>query len=299
MSQLDDPANRKLYTHTGSSSLLANGTNALTIANGAVTPTMLGLAAGNNATRDMLINWARGYQNGDSTQPQIQFMGDPIHGVPGIVTYGGTSASPDTVVFVPTNDGFLHAIVGQSATGPLGTGAGGQELWAFIPPELLPRLQNLAKITAAPHTYGLDGDVRVLKYDANKDGIVNGSDYVYLFFGMRMGGNHYYGLDVTDRNNPRLMWNIGPAQLPGIGQTWSPPVIAKVIVTAPANNNAQKHVLIFGGGYDINQDDAPNAYSTDNEGNRVFMVDAETGNRLWYAGNNAGANLVLSTQARR
>ena len=230
--------------------------------------------------------------------PKIQFMGDPIHGVPGIVTYGGTAANPDTVVFVPTNDGFLHAIVGQSATGPLGTGAGGQELWAFIPPELLPRLQNLAKITAAPHTYGLDGDVRVLKYDANKDGIVNGSDYVYLFFGMRMGGNHYYGLDVTDRNNPRLMWNIGPAQLPGIGQTWSPPVIAKVTVTAPANNNAQKYVLIFGGGYDINQDDAPNAYSTDNEGNRVFMVDAETGNRLWYAGNNAGANLVLSTAGK-
>ena len=42
---------------------------------------------------------------------------------------------------------------------------------------------------------------------------------------MRMGGNHYYALDVTDPTNPKLMWNIGPAQLPGIGQTWSTPVI--------------------------------------------------------------------------
>jgi len=134
--------------------------------------------------------------------------------------------------------------------------------------------------------------VQVLKYDANNDGIVNGSDFVWLFFGMRMGGTHYFALDVTNRNAPKLMWDISPAELPQGGQTWSPPVITKVSVTSPANVNSQKYVLIFGGGYDTTQENQ--GYSTDGMGNRVFMVDAETGALLWHAGNDAGANLQLA-----
>jgi type IV pilus assembly protein PilY1 len=286
ISQLDAPDARNMYTNVGSSVNLTDSSNSLEIANTELTHAALGVPNG-SSERERLIRWARGYQNGDPLLPQIKSMGDPMHSQPGVVTYSGTEEDPFTVVFTATNDGFLHAFVGNEAT-PTG---GGRELWSFIPEDLLPRLSNLSKFTAGAHSYGLDGDIRVLKYDANQDGLVNGSDYVYLFFGMRMGGSNYYALDVTDPEYPKMLWTRGPGELPGVGQTWSPPEIAKVKVNAPANTNAEKYVLIFGGGYDPTQENQP--YSADSVGNRLFMLDAQSGNLLWYAGNNTGANLVL------
>jgi type IV pilus assembly protein PilY1 len=228
------------------------------------------------------INWARGFDiddvDGDGSKlDQVKFMGDPMHGRPAVVSYGQTSSTPpesNTVVYMPTNDGFLHAIKGP-------TSGGGTELWAFIPPELLNRLGTLQSKDSAAHTYGLDGDVRVLKMDKNQNGIVDTGDYVYLFFGMRGGGNRYYALDVTDPVQPKLLWNIGGAELPGIGQTWSPPVLTRVNVQS-GNTDAEKFVLIFGGGYDTTQESQ--SYSTDGVGNRIYMVEAKTGTLLWSAG---------------
>ena len=101
---------------------------------------------------------------------------------------------------------------------------------------------------------------------------------------MRAGGNRYFALDVTDRNDPRLLWSIGATELPGVGQSWSPPTIARVSVGTggSANTSAERFVLIFGGGYDTGQETQP--YKTDAVGNRIFMVDAESGNRLWFGG---------------
>ena len=62
-------------------------------------------------------------------------MGDPMHSVPQVVTYGGTAAAPIDVAFVATNDGFLHAINAADASGA--------ELWSFVPQELLSRLKPL------------------------------------------------------------------------------------------------------------------------------------------------------------
>jgi type IV pilus assembly protein PilY1 len=236
------------------------------------------------------VNWVRGKDvddadhddNRDETVAR-KFMGDPIHGRPAVVTYGKTTDTPpasDTIVYLPTNDGFLHAIRGVTDTGK----GGGKELWAYSPPELLTRLGGLRQTIASNHSYGLDSDVRVLKTDKNQNGIVDGTDVVYLFFGMRAGGNHYYALDVTKPTAPQLMWNIGPAQLPGVGQTWSPPVVARVNVGGAGGNSSDpdKFVLIFGGGYDTRQESQ--TYSADTVGNRIYMVDAKSGRLLWSAG---------------
>ncbi len=91
-----------------------------------------------------------------------------------------------------------------------------------MPPELLSRVQTLRKSSAGSHTYGLDGDIRVLRMDKDQNGKIDTGDRVWLFFGMRAGGNHYYGIDVTIPSAPTLLWNIGPAQLPNVAQTWSP-----------------------------------------------------------------------------
>ena len=37
-------------------------------------------------------------------------MGDPLHSQPAAVVYGGTAADPDLIVYMATNDGYLHAI---------------------------------------------------------------------------------------------------------------------------------------------------------------------------------------------
>jgi type IV pilus assembly protein PilY1 len=67
----------------------------------------------------------------------------------------------------------------------------------------------------------------------------------------------------------------------GLGQSWSTPVVTRVNVT-DKTQNADKLVLIFGGGYDVTQDNV--GYNTDDVGNRIFMVDAINGNVLWHAG---------------
>jgi type IV pilus assembly protein PilY1 len=137
-------------------------------------------------------------------------------------------------------------------------------------------------------SYGLDGDVRVLRFDSNQNGIIEASagDKVWIYFGMRRGGRFYYALDVTDRNTPHLLWKLGPDALPGVGETWSTPAITRVRID-DATQNGEKFVLLMGGGYD----DAEENYNftTDTSGHRIFMVDAATGNLLWYAGGPGGA----------
>jgi type IV pilus assembly protein PilY1 len=110
---------------------------------------------------------------------------------------------------------------------------------------------------------------------------------------MRRGGRYYYAVDVTDRSHPRLMWKLGPNDLPGVGETWSAPVITRVRING-ATQNGENLVLIMGGGYDGAEENVN--FTTDATGNRLFMVDAKSGALLWYAGGGGGSgapDLVL------
>ncbi len=287
------PAARNVYTfigaNPGSPANLTGSASAVADANTALTDAMLGIGASGDPTRADLINWIRGQDvqdefpwspdigNGDTSERR-RAMGDPIHAQPAIVIYGGSVATPDiddAAAFVPTNDGFLHAIDTET----------GQELWSFIPQEFLAEQKNLyLNVTPASKNYLLDGEIRVLKFDVNGDGIVTAAsgDRVILYFGQGRGGSSYFALDVTDKTSPQFMWSIGPTQLPGIGQAWSTPAIARVNVSGETQNS-QKLVLVVGGGYD-NIEDNTNYVAADTSGNRIFMVDALRGTLLWSAG---------------
>jgi type IV pilus assembly protein PilY1 len=291
--ELPAPGTRNVYTYIGANpgstpALLTAAASAFVDDNNLITDAMLGLAAptANDPTPANLIAWIRGADvldqyplddpNGIRTE-QRRDMGDPIHAQPAIVIYGGTVATPnldDAAAFVPTNDGYLHAV--DTVTG--------DELWTFIPQEFI-RLQYdlFTNNLDDGKSYALDGEIRVLKFDVNGDGIVTpaSGDRVILYFGMGRGGNGYYALDVTDKTAPRYMWHINSTQLPGVGQTWSVPTIARVDVSG-ATQNSQKLVLVIGGGYDPVQDSA--GYNLDSTGNRIFIVDALTGALLWSAG---------------
>lgn len=292
---------RNVYTYwSGSASTtLTNVTNSVSSTNLLlVANLLLSQPLGGPLPTDV-ISWARGVDvrdedaDGVTLEPRNR-MGDPLHARPATVIYGGTTASPninDAVVFAATNEGYVHAL------DPV-TGA---ELWSFIPDMMLPKLYDLyANPASSTKFYGVDGNMQVLKIDIDRNGIVESAegDRVYLYFGLRRGGNAYYALDVTDKNTPRFLWKNTSTQLPGLGQTWSTPAVAKVNVNSSSQTQSQKYVLIFGGGYEEDQD--PNSttqltsYSTDTVGNRIFMVDAATGARLWYAGGaTSGANLLL------
>jgi type IV pilus assembly protein PilY1 len=282
-SRIPDPANRRVFTFLGNDANLAASENRLATTNSLLTP-HLGIGQPGDPSLADLVNWALGFdvrdEDNDAATTLRKVMGDPLHGRPTIVVYGGTAAAPDTndaVVFVPTNDGYLHAI--DVATGT--------ELWAFIPRELLSRLTALFRNDPSDSKhYGLDADVRSFRTDSNRNGIVDGGDKVYLFFGMGRGGSNYYALDVTNKNSPRHLWTLGPTQLPGVGQTWSTPVVTRVNVRNGPAQNADKLVLVLGGGYDETQDNdsATSLYNTDSVGNRIFIVDAVNGSVLWIGG---------------
>ncbi|MCU0757902.1 MAG: PilC/PilY family type IV pilus protein [Steroidobacteraceae bacterium] len=283
-SRLPEPPRRRLFTHIPAAGIadLTAAANAFATSNTTGLTDAVLNTGGTGPTREQVIEWARGIDRSDADgdgdrDETLRRLGDPLHARPAIVSYGGSTARPDAadaVVYVPTNDGFVHAFDARS----------GEELWAFIPPELLGRLADLYRNpSVARRSYGLDSDVRVLKFDVDQDGVVDAAagDRVWLFFGMRRGGRHLYALDVTDRERPRLKWNLGPAQLPGVGQTWSTPTIARMRIEG-AQQNGENLVLVFGGGYDEAQDDY--GFTTDTSGNRIFVVDAASGQLLWYAG---------------
>jgi type IV pilus assembly protein PilY1 len=293
------PANRNVYTDlaaltaTKPATLYGVTNNSVTTGNTLLIDTVLGLPSGSSggAVSDM-IQWVRGGNVDGGAPDQARYtMGDPLHARPVSVIYGGSVGSPnieDAVVFSTTNDGYLHAIHpnGMSGVDP------GQELWAYVPSELMRRMEALRdNAPSAAKGFGLDGNVVAYKLDHNRDGIVDpsnvtgGNDRVLLFFGMGRGGYNYYALDVTNKTQPKLLWRKGRTDiLVGGGETWSTPIITRVDLShiTGVTQNSEKLVMIVGGGYDPTQDGVP--YNTDSTGNRIFMLDAITGDLLWHAG---------------
>src|SRR5690606_21184581 len=199
--------------------------------------------AAGEPTIEEMIRWMRGEdirnEDFDPSTSVRNVMGDPLHSQPAAVVYGGSPESPDVVVFTGTNDGYLHAVDGDT----------GQELWAFVPKELLSDMNRLYFDPKSNFKhYGIDGNIVPVMRDVDGDGDIEpgDGDFVYLLFGMRRGGNSYYALDVTNKNAPVLLWQ---AQYPEFGQTWSTPVVTRMDINV-GGLNENKAVVVVGGGYD-------------------------------------------------
>ena len=270
--------NRTIYTYIGNSPsevILTGNSNRLLESNDAITLARLGIEGQTDEYRTSLLQWARGIDVNDddedgSTVDARRSIGDPLHSEPVLVTYGGTAADPDITIFFGTNEGFLHAVDDNMT-----------ERFSFIPQEFLRNLDTFFRDIGGVHPYGLDGPITSL-VDAGPDGIVAGADgdRAWLFVGSRRGGRNYYALDVTNRDLPVLKWRItgGSTDYEELGQTWSVAQPVKINVDGTATE-----VLIFGGGYDDGQDSAGVATS-DSVGRAIYIADANTGARIWWAG---------------
>lgn len=278
------PADRNIYVNT-SPNIPAGGidltSSEMLSSNTSLTRTLMGLPdSATDAERDNLIDWARS-----------QRMHDPLHAKPIVIDYGGSIGK---ILYAATNQGYLHAIdVNTSDT------SGGVEKFAFMPYHLIGNLRAMAvNSDTGNHIYGIDGTLSAWFNDANKDGEISGSgEHVYLYFGLRRGGKHFYALDVTDPESPRLKWRIdaGSTHFEHLGQSWS-----KMTLLTLDDNGSPHKVLVFTGGYDTAEDTVNTARSADTEGLGVYIVDAETGAFIASIGPNhsdytvGAANMIYS-----
>jgi len=282
---------RKIFSDLVSNNLAA-ADNRVVHTNDNVTTELLGAAAvdveyngGTMSQREHLIKWMNGLDvfddndNNSVTDTRRQ-IGDPLHVRPIPVLYGGTEDNPDIVIYLATNDGYLHAI----------NSADGRELWSYVPKSQLPRMFKVYDDEVTPiKNYILDGQPVV--YTINDDGKpgFSGEEQTIMVFGQRRGGTSYFALDITNKSNPAKLWEIDDTvggEFEDMGQTWSTPEIGKVDI-----NGTEYHVAIFSGGYDDGQDN--DTYRTDTVGNAVYMVDLLTGKKLWSAGPDDSYDLTL------
>jgi type IV pilus assembly protein PilY1 len=286
------PTSRNLYTNNGADDTLSAGSNALTPSNvAAFQLSDFGLTGSTGEpTLDQMIRWMRGEdvrdEDGNAATTVRKAMGDPLHSTPAVVVYGGTAQNPDLTVYTATNDGYLHAV----------NGANGDELWSFVPKDLLSNMTRLYFDSAAQYKqYGIDGNVVPVIKDENNNGIIDGNDFVYIIFGRRRGGDNYMAINVTNRNAPELLWDV---TLTNAGQSWSTPVVARMDINV-GGLNADKAVVVFGGGYDSVHDTREHPSAPDASGAGLHILDLVSGATLWRAGpGGSGANLELAKMTR-
>ena len=258
-------------------------------------------ASTSGVTRDTLIRWVRGEDNfGDEPSPgnpinvRPSVHGDVVHARPTVVNYGG---SIGVVVFYGAGDGTFRAINGNqpgagSAIG--GTPAGG-ELWAFVPPEFYGKLLRQHDNSPLIKYFSTSGAIIPTPLDKDYffDGIAGlyqniNTGQVFLYLAARRGGSLIYALDVSDPTKPLFMWKHSSADtgFGELGQTWSSPRVAVV----KGNSNP---VLIFGAGYDPNEDAEPP--TADTMGRGIFILDTLTGNIVWRAAQGGSGNSCQGT----
>ncbi len=312
-SNLPAPAARNMFTYKGALTKLSSPVDLTKfidtdfsafakakIIAGTTTATITDAQAGK------IIEWYKGFElNGLGSSDvvsttQRKRLGGALHSRPILVNYGYTggienadnAANQTNYVFFSTLEGTLHAVNANT----------GEEKFSFIPSEKLARLGEvfLNPAKALPE-FGMDLTWVSYRKDYNYSGQIKATesskasnDKVWLYGGMRMGGKNYYALDVTDITKPKLMFGIegGTDKYKKMGQTWSEPVITDIYVAGKP-----KKVMIFGGGYDMKHENSNLAlpFADPDEGNQVYIVDAEKGDLLWKASGNSGddADIVV------
>lgn len=274
-----------------------NAMTSFDTANASITESLLGTTADD---RNSLINWARGLDMADenvnattSAEMRASAHGDVVHSRPVAINFGN-DASPSIVVFYGGNDGVLRAVNGNR-TSSIGSFSAGSELWSFVAPEFysnFKRIRDNTTVITSPAVagssntkpYGFDGPIT-----AYKD-----SSRAWIYATMRRGGRALYAFNVnpSDPTDVTLKWKKGcPSNFPssgtvsdanctsgfeGIGQTWSAPKSLK----SSGYNAGTAPMLIMGGGYDTCEDGDPNTCSSTSKGNKIYVLDADTGTLL-------------------
>lgn len=262
----------------------------------------------NNTIRRLLLNY-KGYAlteyletakdgrpattNKDITDSETfsnQMIGGVNHSTPiSLVTEGtiqedGKLATTKNYILFGAMDNALHVI--DDSNGKNGTGE--EKLSIFfkevmkengqyksITPELLAKDDGSENLPS----FGLDGPWEsYIRYKVDEnDSKKFTAEEVNVFGGARLGGKVYYGLDLTDMDNPKSLFTItNEGDFDRLGYTWAKPVITNI-----KWQGKPRRVAILSGGYDTAYDltDANRAggsdFGTKRLGNAIYVVDAQ------------------------
>lgn len=283
-------------------------------------------AEGCAADLPLLIDWIRGADNTVPSNEAAQgpqglgpspvrasVHGDVLHARPLLINYGADGI----VAFYGANDGMLRAVrAGQPESG------GGRELWAFIAPETFPKFKRLRDAShslqlpstssghspavppesiARPKDYFFDGALTNYEVRDRAGNVVK----EYLFATARRGGTFVYAFDVTVPASPRFLWKHfshdgSDTAFDDLALTFSGARPAMVAGYADP-------VVIMGGGYPggydaqgvpLGEDADPAAACVTTLaqgcGNRIFVLDAATGQVVKTFQTNAGYGVNLA-----
>ncbi|MFB2587182.1 pilus assembly protein PilC [Acinetobacter sp. c1-l78] len=245
-------------------------------------------------------------------------------------TNGTTVTGRDDYMLFGSTDGMLHVINNET----------GEEKFAFLPNEMMERnpkafLSEELTGNAGRNNlfYGVDAPWTVYTQyvektngdgsssltvgdsgrteDSNATGGLAIKGLQWAYGGLRMGGKSYYALDLSDISNPKLKFQIDPAnskiyngttsknvaELANMGQSWSKPTLGYVNWGEINGKPLKKLVMFVGGGYDATGGTDGKGYETSNykqtnkQGAGVYMFDANTGDLLWWtSAQNAGTS---------
>lgn len=240
---------------------------------------------------------------GDITESQPAFIAKPkfIYSDPGYAAFSTDQANRIGAIYVGANDGMLHAFYAKdqvSVTAPSkcvvgGTGCGGEEIWAYIPSPVLPKIARLAdRDYALNHINLVNGDPTIAEVCISGGAVCSSTatsaDWrTVLVGGLNGGGRGYYAMDITNPKAPKLLWEFTTANSANLGYTFGNPIVTKL--------NDGTWVALLTSGY--NNGDKDNDGTTNNspQGNGVgylFVVDIKTGLELkrFPTGEGSGAS---------
>lgn len=193
------------------------------------------LVANSTATREELVNYLRGDRSNEisDTNPTGFFrhrrvlLGDVIHSsaivvrgprggypekfAPGFTAFVEANKARKNIVLVGANDGMLHAFDTEN----------GNELWAFIPSQSLNNMHLLADPIYGHQNY-VDASPIITDVE------INGTWRTIALGGMRLGGQSYYALDITNPISPTVLWEFGDTDDPDMGYSYNESFVARL-----------------------------------------------------------------------
>ena len=226
-----------------------------------------------NGDNEGLINFVRGegrdWKLGDIDHSNPIVVGPPDEDSAlmgeGYAEFKNKNKTRKRVLYVGTNDGMLHCFDIKN----------GEELWGFIPYNLLPKLKNMWAVDPESGTRYFSRDVYVDGSPAVADVKISGDWKTILICGQGAGKgstvghgiNYYFALDVTNPNNPEVLWEFTDEKM---GETWSVPAIGKVNIKGNSS-----WVAFMGSGYD--NDENPGVIV----GNVFYAINVDDGTDFW------------------
>ncbi|MGP5202103.1 hypothetical protein ACTXKB_05000 [Psychrobacter aquimaris] len=247
---------------------------------------------------------------------ETKILGGVVHSKPEAISYSATlddngriTDTRDDYVLFGSMDGALHLVDADD----------GKEEVAIIPrsmliaqPEAL--VDGSIRDRVGEPYFGVDAPWLVTtdyNFDLPEKQVkveeVAGEKGMFAYGGLRMGGEAFYGMNISKKSEPEMLFTITKAGLSSttaaksntvgferLGQIWNKPTSAKIRMSKDAD---PINVLVFGGGYDMKYEDdsyVPTA-SAPAKGNAIYMINAQTGELIWSTSGESGGTKNIKT----